>query len=97
MLSHGGTICYGNIESGLCPMSDLLDDYWTHDVFVNGDSVGEAWSRYLWLFERDYTTKDPTAMYGPSSLQGDGFQVFFGDPTMTCYSPEWVEPTPVMP
>ncbi|MEA2054744.1 MAG: PPC domain-containing protein, partial [Candidatus Thermoplasmatota archaeon] len=97
MLSHGGTICYGNIWSGLCPMSDLIDDYWTHDVFVNGDSIGEAFSRYLWLFERDHTTDDPTAMYGSSSLTGDGGQVVFGDPTMTCYSPEWTEPVPVMP
>ena len=97
MLSHGGIICYGNIESGLSPMSDALDDYWTHDVFVNGYSVGEAFSKYLWLFERDFTTKDPAAMYGSSSLAGDGYQVFFGDPTMTCYSPEWTEPEPVMP
>jgi hypothetical protein len=97
MLSHGGTICYGNIWSGLCPMSDLLDDWWTVDVFINGDSIGEAFSRYLWLFERDHTTDDPTAMYGSSSLTGDGGQVVFGDPTMTCYSPEWIEPIPVTP
>jgi len=97
MLSHGGTICYGNIWSGLCPMSDLMDDWWTVDVFVNGDSIGEAFSRYLWLFQRDFTTDDPTAMYGSSSLTGDGGQVVFGDPAMTCYSPDWIEPTPVTP
>ena len=96
-LSHGGIICYGNIWSGRCPQSDLLDDFWAHDVFVNGDSIGEAFSRYLWLFERDFTTNDPTSMYGSSSLAGDGCQVVFGDPTLTCYSPEWVEPTPIMP
>jgi hypothetical protein len=96
-LSHGAALCYGNIGTGLCPHSDLFDDWWMHDVFVNGDSVGEAFSRYIWLFQRDYTTGDPTAMYGSSSLAGEGCQVVFGDPTLTCYSPEWTEPVPISP
>ncbi|NIA10631.1 MAG: hypothetical protein GWP10_13115 [Nitrospiraceae bacterium] len=96
-LEHGTALYYGNAGTGLSPQEDLLDDQWMHDMMVNGESVGEAFSSYVWLHQRDYTTGDPTAMYGSSSMQTTNQQLFFGDPTMTCYSPEWVEPTPVMP
>ena len=95
-LAHGAAVYYGNGGTGLCPQEDLLDDAWMSDM-LHGDSVGEAMSRYVWLHQRDYTTKDPTAMYGRSSLQVTNVQMIFGDPTMTVYSPEWAEPTPVAP
>jgi len=96
-LEHGTSMYYGNAGTGLSPQEDLLDDQWIHDMMVNGMSAGEAFSNYVWLHQRDYTTGDPTAMYGGSSMQVTNQQLFFGDPTMTCYSPEWTEPTPITP
>jgi hypothetical protein len=60
-----------------------------------GKSIGESISKYLWLHQRDYTTCDPVALYGASSMQLTNVQMIFGDPTMTCFSPEWIEPVPV--
>jgi len=96
-LEHGMAFYYGNAGTGLSPQEDLLDDQWIHDMMVNGMSAGEAFSNYVWLHQRDYTTGDPTAMYGGSSLQVTNQQLMFGDPTMICYSPEWTEPTPITP
>jgi hypothetical protein len=96
-LAHGAALYYGNGGTGLCPESDLLDDSWMHDVMVNGESVGYAFSNYVWLHQRDYTTLDPTTLYGISSEQVTNAQMIFGDPTMTVFSPEWTEPTPVSP
>ena len=96
-LEHGCALYYGNAGTGLCPQEDLLDDQWMHDFVVNGEPAGEAFSKYVWLHQRDYTTKDPTALYGPSSMQVTNVQVFFGDPTLILYSPEWEEPEPIMP
>ena len=96
-LEHGAALWYGNAGTGLCPQEDLLDDSWLHDLLVYGDSVGEAFSRYVWLHQRDYTTKDPTTLYGTSSMAVTNVQVIFGDPTMVLYSPEWTEPTPIVP
>jgi hypothetical protein len=94
-LTHGAALCWGNAGTGLCPQADLLDDWWMRDVCERGASIGEAVSEYIWLMQRDYTTKDPTAMYGGSSLAVTNMQVIFGDPTMTLYSPEWTEPIPI--
>jgi hypothetical protein len=104
-LEHGAALYYGNANTGRSPQSDMLD-YWMFQEFLqNGLSIGEAHSKYLWLHDRDFTTCDPTTLYGKSSLNlgdqygdGDGLAnewVIFGDPTMICYSPEWVEPVPV--
>jgi hypothetical protein len=94
-LSHGAVLCYGNAGTGLCPQADLLDDDWIRDFCVNGDSAGEAFSRHMWLHQRDYTTLDPTTIYGSSSLQVTNVQQFFCDPTLTIYHPGWIEPTPI--
>jgi hypothetical protein len=96
-LEHGSALWFGNCGSGLCPEEDLLDDWWMHDMMVNGENIGEAFSKYVWLHQRDYTTSDPTAMYGSSSLSLTNVQALYGDPTMTCYSPEWTEPIPINP
>ena len=96
-LSHGAALCFGNAGTGLCPQADLFDDSWLRDMCENGDGAGEAFSRYVWLHQRDYTTLDPTALYGSSSKAVTNMQVIFADPTMTVYSPDWTEPTPVSP
>jgi len=94
-LSHGAALCFGNAGTGLCPQADLLDDSWMRDVCIYGDSIGVALSRYWWLHQRDYTTLDPTTIYGVSSMQVTNMQVIFGDPTMILYSPDWIEPVPI--
>ena len=96
-LEHGTAIYFGNAGTGRCPQEDLLDDWWLHDFLVNGEPIGQAFSKYVWLHQRDYTTKDPTSLYGSSSLGVTNCQLIFGDPTLIAYSPEWVEPTPIMP
>jgi len=96
-LEHGSALYYGNAATGLCPQADLLDDQWMTDMFVNGLSVGQAYSQYVWLHERDYTTQDSTSLYGRSSMQVHNIQCIYGDPTLVCYSPEWIEPEPVSP
>jgi hypothetical protein len=96
-LEHGSAMWFGNARTGACPEEDWLDDCWMHDMMVNGESIGEAFSNQVWLHQRDYTTKDPAVMYGSCSLHIDNAQVILGDPTMTCYSPEWTEPIPISP
>ncbi len=95
-LSHGAALCFGNAGTGLCPQADLLDDSWLRDMCIYGDSIGESFSRYVWLHQRDYTTLDPTTLYGTSSMQVTNMQVIFGDPTLVLYSPEWIEPSPIV-
>ena len=102
-LEHGSALWYGNAGTGLCPQEDLLDDQWISDMMVTGKSVGEAFSEYAWLHQRDFTAKNVdmdiynAALYGTSSLDITNVQVIFGDPTLTCFSPEWIEPSPVTP
>jgi len=101
-LSHGAALCFGNAGTGSCPQADLLDDSWIRDMLEKGDSIGESFSRYVWLHQRDYTAKPgsverESSIYGSSSMKVTNMQVIFADPTMTCYSPDWTEPTPVNP
>ena len=66
---------------------------------VYGKPIGPAFADTIWLHYRDFTTKDPTSMYGVSSLYGDEgittIQCIFGDPNLIIYSPEWTNPTPI--
>lgn len=98
-LDHGAVLWYGNAGSGLCPEADLQDDEFFYDTLVNGESVGHAYSKQVWLHIRDFTTKDPTAMYGRSTLYAGAHittvQVIYGDPELVVYSPEWTVPIPV--
>jgi len=102
-LEHGSALWYGNAGTGLCPQEDLLDDCWMKDMMVNGTSVGQAFSKYVWYHQRDFTAKYVdmdiynTALYGSSTMDVTNVQVIFGDPTLTVFSPEWTEPTPVQP
>jgi len=98
-LDHGAVVWYGNAGSGLCPQADLLDDWFFEDALINGKNIGESYSKYVWLHQRDFTTSDPTAMYGVSSLYGSEgittIPVIYGDPTLIVYSPEWTSPEAV--
>ena len=96
-LSHGAALCWGNAGTGLCPQADLLDDWWMEDTCVHGRPIGEAVTDYVWLHQRDYTTGDDVPMYGTSSMSVTNMQVIFADPTMIIYSPEWIEPEPIVP
>ena len=99
-LDHGALMFYGNAGSGLCPEADLQDDEFFKDILVNGETIGQAYSKQVWLHYRDYTTQDPTAMYGPSTLYGGlsititTMQCIYGDPNLIIYSPEWTAPVP---
>jgi hypothetical protein len=96
-LEHGGALWYGNCGSGYGIQTTIHDNWMFYDVLVLGKNFGESHSKYLWIFDRDFTTGDPTAMYGPSSLfQGylSNVHALYGDPTMTCYAPHWSEPIP---
>lgn len=96
-LEHGAALWYGNGGTGLCPQEELLDAAMLHDMMIHGESIGEAFADYAWLHQRDFTTDDPTAMYGSSSLTVTNIQMIFGDPALIVYSPEWTEPTPIAP
>jgi hypothetical protein len=95
-LDHGAVLWYGNAGSGLCPQADLQDDVTLADVLIHGDAVGPAFARTVWLHYRDFTTSDPTSMYGSSSLYPvTTVQVIYGDPNIVIYSPTWTSPVPV--
>jgi hypothetical protein len=98
-LDHGAVIWYGNAGSGLCPQADLQDDWFFEDAMIYGEPIGPAFANTIWLHYRDFTTSDPTAMYGPSSLYGtEGIttiQCIYGDPNLIVYSPDWTIPVAV--
>jgi len=105
-LEHGAVLWYGNANTGRSPQTDFMDSWWFYDFFIEGKPIAEAQTDILWLFERDYTTCDPTSIYGVSSMdatvQIQGSEeglvntwVFFGDPTLQIYRPDWIEPEPV--
>jgi len=94
-LDHGAVCWYGNANTGLCPEADLADDNFFIDTMINGVSIGVAFSHQVWLHYRDFTTGDPTSMYGPASMQVDSIQVIYGDPSLVIYSPEWASPLPI--
>jgi hypothetical protein len=103
-LDHGAVLWYGNAGSGLCPQADLMDDWFFEDAMNQGLPVGEAYSQYVWLHQRDFTINEnhphfEESMYGPSSLYGgDGITTvncIYGDPELILYSPEWSSPEPI--
>ena len=97
-LGHGSALWYGNCGSAYGIQDDLHNMWIFHDMLVEGKGIGESKAKYQWIFDRDFTTCDPTTLYGRSSLfQGylSNVHGLFGDPTMTCYSPDWIEPVPV--
>jgi hypothetical protein len=103
-LDHGAVMWYGNAGSGLETESDYMDCCFFEDAMINGLSVGEAYSKYVWLHYRDFTIPEGApnfeeSMYGISTLHGDTgittVQCIYGDPELIIYSPEWSIPTSV--
>jgi hypothetical protein len=94
-LDHGALCWYGNANTGLCPEADLGDDNFFNYVLIDGHSIGQAFSTQVWLHYRDFTTRENSSMYGPSSMQVDSIQVIYGDPALIIYSPEWTSPVPI--
>jgi hypothetical protein len=102
-VEHGSALWYGDAGTGGMPAEDLLDEMWIKDMMVNGSSIGQALSKHIWIYERDFTAKNVDmakyniALYGSSTMQIASLLVIYGDPTLTVYSPEWTEPVPVLP
>ena len=94
-LDHGALCWYGNANTGLCPEADIGDDAFFNEALVHGVSIGVAFSHQVWLHYRDFTTLDPTSMYGPASMQVQSIQVIYGDPALVIFSPEWTSPVPI--
>ena len=68
-----------------------------YDMMCKGVSIGESFSQYLWKVNRDYTTGDPTSLFGRSVFFADGItsvNAIYGEPTIQCYNPAWIEPVP---
>jgi len=99
-LDHGALLWYGNAGAGLCPEADIMDDVVFEKTMLYGESLGHAYAEEVWLHYRDFTTNDPTSMYGPSSTGSypiSTVQCIYGDPTTIVYSPDWEVPDPIEP
>jgi len=94
-LDHGAVCYFGNAGSGLTPQEDLMDNEVFTQAFMYGESISYAFSNEVWRHLRDYTTGDPTAMYGTSSLGLTTMQCIYCDPALIGYSPEWTNPVPI--
>jgi len=95
-LDHGAVIWYGNAGSGSCPQGDLMNDWFFENALINGEPIGLAYSKNVWLMYRDFTTGDTTSMYGRSSLgEITTVHCIYGDPNLILYSPDWTIPEPI--
>ena len=94
-LDHGAVLHFGNAGSGLTPQEDLMDNQVFTNAVLWGEPLAKAFSNEVWKHLRDYTTSDPTAMYGVSSIGLTTVQCIYGDPALIIYSPEWSIPVPV--
>ncbi|MDG6228908.1 MAG: hypothetical protein QCH96_02965, partial [Candidatus Thermoplasmatota archaeon] len=99
-LSHGTVLSAGCTGSGYTLVDDLYKTWILRDFLVKGYTIGESVSLNNWIVNRDYTTKDPTTIYGTGTFFAAGISsanVIFGDPTLRCYNPTWIEPIPIAP
>jgi len=99
-LSHGTVIYAGCTGSGYTLVDDLYKSFILRDFLIKGYTLGEAFSQNNWIVNRDYTTLDPTSIYGEGTFFADGIHsvnVIFGDPTIQIYNPTWIEPIPINP
>jgi len=71
-LSHGSVIYAGCTGSGYTLVDDLYKSWILRDLLIKGYTIGEAFSLNNWIVNRDYTTMDPTAMYGRGTFFADG-------------------------
>jgi len=98
-LSHGTVLYAGCLGSGYTLVDDLYKTWILRDVLIKGYTIGEAFSQSHWIINRDFTTGDPTSVYGDASFFADGISsnnVIFGDPTLQAYNPTWIEPVPIL-
>jgi hypothetical protein len=98
-LSHGTVISAGCTGSGYTLVDDLYKSWILRDLLIKGLNIGESFSQNNWIINRDYTTLDPASIYGEATFFADGIHsvnVIFGDPTLQCYNPNWIEPTPIL-
>ena len=95
-LQHGALAYYGNCGTGILGYNDLWDQFVERRVMDDGLPLGESISIDLWRFDRDFTTLDPTSIYGTLSLNMESLTVLYGDPLLVIYSPmHWTMPEPV--
>ncbi|UCB59136.1 MAG: hypothetical protein JSV67_02215 [Thermoplasmatales archaeon] len=97
-LSHGTVVYAGCTGSGYTLVDDFYKSLILRDFLIKGWTLGEAFSLNNWIVNRDYTTLDPTSIYGEGTFFADGIHsvnVIFGDPTIQCYNPTWIEPVPI--
>jgi len=94
-LDHGAVVWYGNAGSGLCPEADLMDDKFFEDALIHGETIGQAYSKQVWLHYRDFTTQDLVSMYGSSTKQITTVHCIYGDPALVVFGPEWTSPVPI--
>ncbi|MBS3748487.1 MAG: hypothetical protein KGY67_02170 [Candidatus Thermoplasmatota archaeon] len=97
-LSHGSVLYAGCLGSGYVLVDDLYKSWILRDILIKGYTIGEAFSLSHWIINRDFTTGDPTSVYGEASFFADGISsnnVIFGDPTLQVYHPSWQEPVPI--
>lgn len=97
-LSHGTVLYAGCLGSGYTLVDDLYKSWILRDILIKGYTIGEAFSLSHWIVNRDFTTGDPTSVYGDASFFAEGISsnnVIFGDPTLQVYNPTWAEPVPI--
>ncbi|MCD6481333.1 MAG: hypothetical protein J7L31_03555, partial [Thermoplasmata archaeon] len=95
-LEHGAVAAYGNANTGLSPHWEIHDMQFFKRCVYEGEPIGIAYSHIYWIFERDFTTMDPTSIYGSFALNIDSDEVIYGDPMLYLYSPmHWTMPEPV--
>jgi hypothetical protein len=97
-LQHGTVLYAGCLGSGYTLVDDLYKTWIMRDILIKGYTVGEAFSLSHWIVNRDFTTGDPSSVYGEASFFADGISsnnVIFGDPTLQAYQPTWEEPVPI--
>jgi hypothetical protein len=97
-LSHGTVLYAGCTGSGYVLVDDLFKSWINRDFLIKGMKLGEAFSENTWKVNRDYTTMDPTTIYGEGTFFADGIHsvnVIFGDPNLQIVNPYWIEPVPI--
>jgi hypothetical protein len=94
-LDHGA-LCWCGYAGArwLIPATAQQTELLLQEVVINGEPIGPALSKYLWMFSRDYTTGDPNRMYNETSLYLNALPCIYGDPDLVIYSPEWTSPIP---
>jgi hypothetical protein len=97
-LTHGTVVYAGCLGSGYTLVDDLYKSWILRDLLIKGYTIGEAFSTSNWIINRDYTTLDPSSIYGGATFFADGISsnnCIFGDPTIQIYNPNWIEPLPI--